>query len=39
VLVLVLLSFVGGYGGNVPPHFGYGGGGIGLIVLIVMLLR
>ena len=39
---LVLLSFFGGYGGYVPPHFGYGGGGIGLIiliVLIVMLLR
>jgi hypothetical protein len=35
VLVLVLASFFGGYSGYVPSHFGYGGGGIGLIILIV----
>jgi hypothetical protein len=33
VLVPVLLSFLGGYSGYVPSHFGYGGGGVGLINL------
>ena len=35
VLVFVVLSFFGGYSGYMPPHFGYGGSGLGLIVLIV----
>jgi hypothetical protein len=42
VLVLMLLSFFGGYTGWVPPHIGYGGGGVGfvlVIILIVLLLR
>ena len=38
VLVLVLLSFFGGYSGYVPSHFGYGGGGLGLVVLIELLV-
>jgi hypothetical protein len=36
--VLILLSFFRGYSGYVPPHFGYGRGGIGLIILIVLLV-
>jgi hypothetical protein len=39
VLVLVVLSFFGGYSGFMPPHFGYGGGSVGLIVLLVVLFR
>jgi hypothetical protein len=35
VLVLVALSFLGGYSSYEPSHFGYGGGGIGLILLTV----
>jgi len=35
VLILVVLSFFGGYSGFMPSHFGYGGGGVGLFVVIV----
>jgi uncharacterized membrane protein YeaQ/YmgE (transglycosylase-associated protein family) len=42
ILALVVLSFFGGYSGYMPPDFGYGGGGVGMvvpIVLLVLLLR
>jgi hypothetical protein len=41
-LYLVVLSFFGGYSGYVPSHFGYGGGGVELmrlIILAVLLFR
>lgn len=38
VLVLIALSFFGGYSGYVPTHFGYGGSGLGLVVLVVLLV-
>ena len=34
VLILVVLSFFGGYSGFIAPHFGYGGGGVGLMGLV-----
>ena len=33
ILVLVVLSFFGGYSGYVPIHYGYGGGGLGVVLL------
>ena len=36
VLVLAVLSLFGGYSGYVPSHFGYEGGGVGLILLIIL---
>ncbi|MEO5375179.1 MAG: DUF3309 domain-containing protein [Alphaproteobacteria bacterium] len=38
VLLLVVLSFLGGHMGYVPPQFGYGGGSVGLVVLIVLIV-
>jgi hypothetical protein len=39
LLVLVVLSLFGGYRGYVSPNYGYGDGGAGLIVLLVLLFR
>ena len=38
ILVLVLLSFFGGCSGYVPSHYGYGGGDLGLVAVIVLLV-
>lgn len=35
---MAVLSFFGGYSGYVPRHFGYGGGGLGLVALVVLLV-
>jgi hypothetical protein len=38
VLVLVMLSFFGGYSGYVPSHFSYEGSGVGFIRLIILIM-